>query len=82
VPGSTLIFAISALATTAGIMPWALLVAAEALATKILQSPKEFMPELGDDGSELIGALAEPTSDLNSLIEPILSLGRKLRGES
>ena len=28
VPGSTLIFAISALATTAGIMPWALLVAA------------------------------------------------------
>src|SRR4029077_2504728 len=28
VPGSTLILAISALATTAGIMPWALLVAA------------------------------------------------------
>ena len=54
--------------------------AAQHLATKLLGDPKAFMPELGDDGRELIGALATPTKDLNSLIDPILNLVRRLQG--
>ena len=53
--------------------------AAQALATKLLDDPKAFMPELGDDGPELIGALATPTNDLYSLIDPILNLVRRLQ---
>ncbi len=54
--------------------------AAQALATKMLDDPKTFMVELGDDGPDLIGALAKSTNDLNSLIGPILNLVRRLQG--
>jgi hypothetical protein len=54
--------------------------AAQALATRLLGDPKAFIPELGDDGPQLIGALAAPTNDLNSLIDPILDLVRRLQG--
>jgi hypothetical protein len=54
--------------------------AAQDLATKLLDDPKVFMPDLGDDGLELIRALAMPTSDLNLLIDPILKLVRRLQG--
>jgi hypothetical protein len=54
--------------------------AAQVLAEKLLDDPKAFMPELGDDGSKLIGALATPTNDPNSLVEPILNLVLRLQG--
>jgi Sir2- and TIR-associating SLOG family len=56
--------------------------AAQHLATKLLDDPKGFIPELGDDGLKLIGALAATTNDLNSLVDPIVNLVRRIQAGS
>jgi hypothetical protein len=54
--------------------------AAQSLATKALNDSTTFLPNLEKDELELIRALAAATNDLNSLIDPILKLVRKLQG--
>ncbi|RUV33145.1 SIR2 family protein, partial [Mesorhizobium sp. M7A.F.Ca.MR.148.00.0.0] len=53
--------------------------AAQTLAEEVLSDPEKFIPELGDEGKEMLALLATPTDDLNSLIKPIVELVRKLQ---
>jgi hypothetical protein len=56
--------------------------AAKTLADQVVADPNKFSPELDADGRGMLGALAAHSSDLKSLIGPIVELVRKLQGKA
>jgi hypothetical protein len=54
--------------------------AARELATRVLAKPSELIPEFVGEGLLLLEELAQATDNLNSLVDPILSLVRALQG--
>lgn len=53
---------------------------AKELSDRTLVDPAQFIPELGENGPSLIQGMAEHTDNLSGLIEPLISVIRKLQG--
>lgn len=53
--------------------------AAKQLAERVLSDPALYIPELGPEGASAISAMLEGADDLDSLLDPLMALIRKLR---
>ncbi len=53
---------------------------AKELSDRTLVDPAQFIHELGENGPSLIQGMAEHTDNLSGLIEPLISVIRKLQG--